>query len=234
MWAHAFRDSVYYAAVDTNNGTEALNKALKYSYLPKRKSLTLSGIATLLIDRFLPDMWQKYVFQNYKLSTEYRAYSSDIPTYLQGRPRSIILHCLQRKAKCHKFTEEDIKKIDDDGIFEVYKTGGGKHRVNFIIPECTCKDWIRHHIPCKHFFAIFEQCPGWGWSKLPQQFLGSSYLSADTNSVHKYLNMEEEGDENQPSDFQCEDLSLPQLPKPKVCVHMCTCMCTYIISILCA
>ena len=59
MWAHAFRDSVYYAAVDTNNGTEALNKALKYSYLPKRKSLTLSGIATLLIDRFLPDMWQK-------------------------------------------------------------------------------------------------------------------------------------------------------------------------------
>ena len=56
MWAHAFRDSVYYAAVDTNNGTETLNKALKYSYLPKRKSLTLSGIATLLIDRFLPDM----------------------------------------------------------------------------------------------------------------------------------------------------------------------------------
>ena len=97
MWAHAFRDSVYYAAVDTNNGTEALNKALKYSYLPKRKSLTLSGIASLLIDRFLPDMWQKYVFQNYKLSTEYRAYSKDIPIYLQGRPRSVILHCLQRR-----------------------------------------------------------------------------------------------------------------------------------------
>ena len=82
MWAHAFCDSVYYAA---NNGTEALNKALKYSYLPKRKSITLSGIASLLIDRFLPDMWQKYVFQNYKLSIEYRAYSKDIPTYLQGQ-----------------------------------------------------------------------------------------------------------------------------------------------------
>ena len=220
MWAHAFRDSVYYAAVDTNNGTEALNKALKYSYLPKRKSLTLSGIASLLIDRFLPDMWQKYVFQNYKLSTEYRAYSMDIPAYLQGRPRSVILHCLQRKAKCHKFTAEDIKKIDDDGIFEVYKTGGGKHRVNFSTPECTCKDWIRHHIPCKHFFAIFEQCPGWDWSKLPQHFLGSSYLSADTNSVHKYLNIEETENGDQPSDFHCEDLSLPQLPKQKVHVRI--------------
>ena len=56
MWAHAFCDNVYYAEVDTNNGTEALNKAFKYPYLPKRKSLTLSGIASLLIDRFLPDM----------------------------------------------------------------------------------------------------------------------------------------------------------------------------------
>ena len=41
--------------IDTNNayGTEALNKALKYSYLPKRKSLSLSGIASLLYNRLL-------------------------------------------------------------------------------------------------------------------------------------------------------------------------------------
>ena len=147
-----YRDNNYYAAVDTNNGTESLNKALKYSYLPRRKSLTLSGIATLLIDRFLPDMWQKYVFHNYKLSEEYRAYSKDIPEYLKGRPKPVIFHCLERKAKCHKFTEEDIKVLKD-GEFEV--------NGNFNIPECTCKDWARHHIPCKHFFAVFELCPGW-------------------------------------------------------------------------
>ena len=224
MWAHAFRDSVYYAAVDTNNGTESLNKALKYSYLPKRKSLTLSGIASLLIDRFLPDMWQKYVFQNYKLSEEYRAYSKDIPTYLQGRPRSVILHCLQRKAKCHKFTENDIKTTDN-GTFQVYKAGGGKHTINFNLPECTCKDWSRFHIPCKHFFAVFEHIPGWGWSKLPQHFLDSSYLSADCSSVQKYLHKEEVADEphllshhNQ----EHHDISLPKLPVPKVCTILYT------------
>ena len=65
----------YYAVVVTNNGTESLNKALKYFYLPKHKSLALSGIASLLIDCFLPDMYQKYIFQNYKLSEEYRAYN---------------------------------------------------------------------------------------------------------------------------------------------------------------
>ena len=119
-------------------------------------------------------------------------------------------------------SEEDIKKIDDDGIFEVYKAGGGKHTVSFSTPECTCKDWIRHHIPCKHFFAIFEHFPGWGWSELPQHFLGSSYLSADTTSVHKYLNTEEAGNEAQPSDFQCEDLSLPQIPQRYIFINTCT------------
>ena len=95
--------------------------------------------------------------------------------------------------------------------------------VNFRIPECTCKDWARHHIPCKHFFAVFEQCPGWSWQKLSQHFQGSSYLSADTNSVQRFLHMEQTADEDlqtadedQHSDHQCEDFPLPQLPKSKV------------------
>lgn len=223
MWAHAYRDSNYYAAVDTNNGTESLNKALKYSYLPKRKSLTLSGIASLLIDRFLPDMWQKYVFHNYKLSEEYRAYSKDIPSYLKGRPKSVIFHCLERKAKCHKFTEEDIKVLQD-GKFEVYKT----NIVNFSLPECSCKDWVRYHIPCKHFFAVFEQCPGWDWFKLPQQFSGSCYLSADTTAVKKYLtpaNTNQEGaicNDGGCSTNQESQHPLPQIPTKKVhaCMHL--------------
>ena len=87
-----------------------------------------------------------------------------------------------------------------------------------------CKDWISHHTPCKHFFAIFEQCPGWDWSKLPKHFLGSSYLSANMSLVDKYLNMEETENEDQPNHFHCEDLSLPQLPKQKVHVHTGCCI----------
>ena len=39
-WAHAYRDLDFHRSVDTNNGTEALNKVLKYGYLPKRRSLS--------------------------------------------------------------------------------------------------------------------------------------------------------------------------------------------------
>lgn len=217
MWAHAFRDNKYHAAVDTNNGTESLNKALKYSYLPRRKSLTLSGIATLLVDRFLPDMWQKYIFHNYKISEEYRAYSKDVPDYLKGRPKHIILHCLERKSKSHKFTKEDVILLGH-GRFEVLKTGGGKHVIDFNVPECTCKDWIKYHIPCKHFFAVFEQYPDWGWFKLPPNFQGSCYLSADTISVNKFLtpnHAENAVDETETINDQ-SDQPLPQIPTKKV------------------
>ena len=129
--------------MDTNNGVEALNKVLKYGYLPKKNSLTLSGIATLLVKNYLPDMYQKYIFQNYKFSGEYRAYSPSVPSYLHGRPHSIITHCLHRKAKANKYTTEDVTKVDD-GVFQVTKPKGGNHTVTFCSdsgsPSCTCKD----------------------------------------------------------------------------------------------
>ena len=53
-------------AVNTNNSIEAQNKLLKYSYLPKKKTVTLSGSFTLLIERFLPDIYQKYLFETSK------------------------------------------------------------------------------------------------------------------------------------------------------------------------
>ena len=61
-WARCFRDDKYYGAIDTNNGTESLNKALKYSFLPRKKNMTLTGLVKLLTEQFLPDIHQHYLF----------------------------------------------------------------------------------------------------------------------------------------------------------------------------
>jgi len=150
-WAHAFRDTSYYAAVDTNNGTEALNKMLKYTYLPKRKSLChcLVLIATLFIYHFSPDMNQKYIFENYKMSEDYRLYSNTIYLLIsiKAAPSQLFFTVhMQRKLKSHKFSAEDIISLDD-GNFEIHKTNTENlYSLNFQEPECTCKDWARHHI----------------------------------------------------------------------------------------
>lgn len=79
----------------------------------------------------------------------------------------------------------------DLGIFEVEKGEGGRHTVNFGIapqeemPSCTCKDWLRHHIPCKHFFAVFAHRPHWPWDRLPSAYQTSAYVSMDTAALEK-------------------------------------------------
>lgn len=191
-WARAYRDNIYHAAVETNNGAEALNRMLKYSYLPKQKHMTLSHIISKITNEFLPALHYKYVFKNFKQSELYRSYNpSIVPDYLQGSPKQTILHCLHRQASSNKFASSDVSQVTP-GIpkFEV-EGAKGTHTVDFGVesgePSCTCKDWIAHHIPCKHLFAVFNHRPQWGWDKLPSSYKASPYLSLDNVTISNYI-----------------------------------------------
>ena len=183
-WARAFRENQYHAAVETNNGTEAQNKALKYKYLP-RKAVSLSHVVSIIIEQFLPEQHRKYLFLNFQMDPTYRAYTTHVPSYLQGRPRSVIIHCLEREERARKtLSPEDIMDVDtENGIFSVPGKSGYIHTLDFGIksgkPSCTCQDWARNNIPCKHFFIVFINKGGWGWSSLPQSYLESPYLCCD-------------------------------------------------------
>ena len=52
-----------------------------YRYLPRRCSLTLSQVAALPIEEFLPDTFQKCLFQNFKQTSFNRVYSDFVPSY---------------------------------------------------------------------------------------------------------------------------------------------------------
>ena len=59
-------------------------------------------------------------------------------------------------------------------------------------PSCSCKDWLNHKIPCKHFFAVFRLHPDWSWERLPSKYLSSPYLTLDTAAVEQYVNKVEQ------------------------------------------
>lgn len=191
-WARAYRDTVYHAAIETNNGTEALNRLLKYKYLPKQKHMTLSHIINNITNQFLPALQYKYVFRNFKQSDLYRSYNpSVVPVYLQGRPKQTILHCLHRQASSNKFSKSDVTQLAAHlGTFEV-KGKKGLQTVyfgdEFSDPQCTCRDWLTYHLPCKHFFAVFQNFPEWDWGKLPKRYLTSPYLSSDNQAITDYI-----------------------------------------------
>ena len=134
---------------------------------------TLSALVCLLVERFLPETQQSYVLPNLKASEWYRRYNDFVPGFLRGRPRSVILHCLDRQSRSNKYHGGDLREGGKEGVFTLQKTDGTKHVVDFgrssqdQMPSCSCKDWTRWHIPCKHFFAVFRLKQAWCWDALP-------------------------------------------------------------------
>ena len=76
--------------------------------MPKTRAVTLSSLVCLLVERVLPDAQQRYVLPNLKSSEWLRKYSDFVPNFLRGRPRSVILHCLDRQSRSSKYCSDDI------------------------------------------------------------------------------------------------------------------------------
>lgn len=113
-------------------------------------------------------------------------HSDFVPDYLRGRPRQVIIHCLDRKSSSRKYTEEEILTRDvENGHFTVQ---GSKqvHTVDFgTVTACTCPDWLQWQIPCKHFFGIFGLVEDWGWDALPEVYRKMPYLC---EAAHQLIN----------------------------------------------
>ena len=207
--------------MNTNNGAEALNKVLKYKFLPRRKAITLSNLATLLVESYFPEAHRNYLCMNYMQTNEYRKYKSIVPEYLQDRPRSTILHCLERKSKSCKYTKDEVLPTDMvQGIFEIKKSESKTYTVSFgfntndKMPFCSCPDWIKWHLPCKHFFAVFSLYPSWDWYKLPQAYLESAYLSTDQQSLDNFFKRSVNND-----DKECKIDSIDKNDNPDSVAH---------------
>lgn len=222
-WTRAYRDQSFHECINTNNGTESLNKALKYTYLPRAKrGMNLSGIATLLVDIFLPALRQKYLFSNFEQSSANRKYKDSIPPYLHNRPKAVILHCLDRKANSSKFEAEDIIASVISGEFEV-QSGDSAYAVNFKTPSCSCPDWIQMKYPCKHFFAVFRHHPSWDWYSLPTSYLDSPRLRLDSQAVDEYFSTSQDGmmgTDLENSEMEKEDNYSGNISKNKVQLHI--------------
>ena len=85
-----------------------------HAYLPMKRHMTLSYIMSSITNQFIPAIHYKYyVFRNFKQSDIYRSYNPTVvPSYLHGRPKQTILHCLHRQASINKFSQSDITQMN--------------------------------------------------------------------------------------------------------------------------
>ncbi|CAN8002882.1 unnamed protein product, partial [Ixodes hexagonus] len=157
MWARSHR-----LEHDILLTVEAQNKVVKEFYLKSshgRKSLT--GLISVLVQKFLPERKNNYQKEDMRLSSSYRKYSSEVPEYLHNRPPTFIKHVMTRMCATADLTLHDIKALPSPGTFSVRSQGKeGDYHVDYGAPSCTCADFVRVKCPCKHFCAIFQLVDG--------------------------------------------------------------------------
>ena len=150
---------------NTNNGTERINGDLKHEELVGFKNCSPSELLEIIISRFLPKFYRKYVSLNVKFSSGYKTYAENIPSYLQNRPQSLVTFLLERAQRMSTLMIDTVKE-QTDGSFEVFSDDPGisdtklKYNVSFGDHEtfcsCSCRDFRRTKLLCKHFFAIID------------------------------------------------------------------------------
>ena len=64
--------------VNTNKGTERLNEDWKYGELVKYKKCTLSDFHNVVIDRFIPKLYERYIGLNVRYTSCYKGYDLEI------------------------------------------------------------------------------------------------------------------------------------------------------------
>ncbi|XP_078700653.1 uncharacterized protein LOC144927209 [Branchiostoma floridae x Branchiostoma belcheri] len=197
-WVQAFRAEHMTVAIYTNNGIERQNETLKYKHLDGYKNCSLTELVTRLVTSFLPETHRnirmpllfsfRYIELNVRYSPGYSMYSSTLPNFLKNRPRDMVEHILSRyeDARLHIDPCSIVNK--GDGVFQVKSSSQSTyHTISFgtnnTMPSCTCTDWMRYKLPCKHLCAVFQHVPEWGWESFPSKYKDNPIFTLDT----KYL-----------------------------------------------
>ena len=114
----------------------------------------------------------------------YRSYSEAVPYFLHNRPKKFITHCITRLPPAVQQIPEDNITQGNNWEFNIQSVDSENvYFLNLKTPECSCKDWEKHHFPCKHMLAVITNFPGITWDELPSQFKDYPAFNIDPEIV---------------------------------------------------
>ena len=96
-----------------------------------------------------------------KSSRKYRSYHPKVVEWdLLDKPMKYVKHCLERITKVEQINSNDIQVIETNRLFKVKSCSKNTfHQLDLgnkcSFPTCTCHDWKKHLMPCKHFLPLF-------------------------------------------------------------------------------
>ncbi|XP_019639650.1 PREDICTED: uncharacterized protein LOC109481516 [Branchiostoma belcheri] len=160
----------------------------------------------------------RYTQLNVRSSSLFSEYDAHVPKFLWDRPRGVVSHIRSRLQGALLYQEKDVTAVSS-GTFNVKSESKPTTHQSFgtcdIMPSCTCKDWMRHKLPCKHMCAVFHHVPGCGWHSLARCYKDNPIFSLDEECLAQTRTEYSEGNSSEsitvPMDVPLS-CGLPELP----------------------
>ena len=121
------------------------------------------------------------------MSAGWRQGASTVPTELHHRPRWFIQHMMSTELKSQDITS-DMVIADSQESFRVQSSKTDKwYNVSIgddnTFPFCTCRQFMKYFVPCKHFCAVFRHEPNVSFSSLSQRYRDHPLFVVDDECV---------------------------------------------------
>ena len=134
----------------------------------------------------------RYVEENIRRSSCYRKYNSTLPTWLHDKPQKFTKHCIERLTSSHSIKKEYIH-IDESNE-NTYLVKSMILNENYTVylgdesnlPSCSCADWRKTLLPCKHMLAILTKgIDNLTYYNLSEKYRTSPFLTLDEEIIFK-------------------------------------------------
>ncbi|RIB04219.1 hypothetical protein C2G38_2222975 [Gigaspora rosea] len=155
--------------MDTNNLIEAFHRKLKYMFMRGRPGCRLDGEVYLLVNIVLRDMNLSVLLNELRISRM-------SPRQCQQRIREIAGTKYINKNNIYKI-QPDVWLVhsvtNNDVEYSVRKRNSSENNMDITSYICTCLDFTKCQLACKHIFAVLAQ-----------------FRTCDNNKENEYTNVE--------------------------------------------
>ena len=106
---------------------------------------------------------------------------------MHDKPEKFTKHCVDRLSSANTIKRKDISGSDRDLFLVNSSVQDVKYTVSLgddiSFPNCTCEDWRKTLMPCKHMLAVISLVDGFEWTSISLKYRNSPFLQLDSSVI---------------------------------------------------
>ena len=191
QWVQYYRHGLH-IRIDASNASERREGLVRKHYQQSGTANVAVNVVTLVssIKQTLDTMWQDYCRANVAQVSSENDHMEDAVSHLVNRPHSFCNLQLKAYHKAKRFLQQcsDVsswfRRLENSaGTFLVkdFNPAINKwHKVELSgDPSCSCSSFLKHKMPCQHFYAVFAVYDDVSWLSLPDSYRDLAFFTLD-------------------------------------------------------